>query len=102
MPSLKEYKYYYGILLSQICFLFRVKKSNNKEVSKLLHQAFKEYAEIDSITTLTTYQMEGYLSMIRMLMARERGLFISEPNEPDDLVDWSMKNFLKLKLYNHE
>lgn len=100
MSSLQEYRYYYGVLLSQICFLFHVKKSDNKKVSKMLHKAFKEYAGIDSLTTLNTYQMEGYLGMVRMLMSRERGIFISEPKEDEGCADWDMHRFLQYKLYN--
>ena len=77
----------------------RIKKSNVKEASDALHKAFKEYAGIDSLTKLNTYQTEQYLSMIRMLMARERGWFIHEPNEPWDIDDYSMNRFLQLKLY---
>jgi hypothetical protein len=80
----------------------RIPKSNRKKASDELHKAFKEYAGIDTLTKLNTREMEAYLSMIRMLMARERGMFLSEPNEPDFLCDWSMQNFIKLKLYNHE
>ncbi len=101
-PSLKEYRYYYGVLLSQICFLMRIKKSKNKEASDALHKAFKEYAGIDSLTKLNTSQTEHYLSMIRMLMGRERGMFLHEPKEPQDIEDWDMHRFLQYKLYNKE
>lgn len=100
MPSLKEYRYYYGVLLGQVMFLMRIPKSKQKQASKELHTAFKEYARIGSLTKLNTYQTEQYLSMIRMIMARERGMFLHEPKEPYDIEDWSLHRFLQYKLYN--
>ena len=79
----------------------RIPKVKHKVASKELHQAFKDYAGVDSMTKLNTQQTEKYLSMIRMLMARERGMFLHEPNEPEFLEDWSMKEFLNLKLYDN-
>lgn len=102
MPSIAEYRFYYGVMLSQLCFLLRVPKSKTKKASQELHKAFKAYAGIDSMTKLTVHQTENYFSMIRMLCARERGIFLSEPNEPDDMVDWSMKRFIQYKLYGKE
>jgi len=101
MSSLQEYRYYYGVLLYQICFLMRIPKLKHKQASAELHKAFKEYAGITTMTKLNTSQTERYLSMIRMLMARERGMFLHEPNEPEFIEDWSMKDFLNYKLYDN-
>lgn len=79
----------------------RIPKSKWVKASKELHKAFKDYADIDTITKLNTHQMEGYLSMVRMLAAREKGWFITLPNEPEEAVDWSMKTFLHYHLHNN-
>lgn len=100
--SHKQFKYLYGVVYRDICFLMKIPKSKHKKASEELHEAFKVYAGIDTLTDLDTKQMENYLGMIRMLMARERGWMMHEPNEPEFIEDYSMKEFLNLKLHNHE
>ena len=73
---------------------------NNREKAKaLLHDAFKDYVELQSTTKLDTYDMERFLNMIRMLFSRERGWVLREPNEEVDIENLSMRVFLKYKLH---
>lgn len=102
MGSNKQFAYLYGVIYRDICFLMKIPKSKSKQASKELHQAFKEYANIDTLTDLDTKQMEAYLGMIRMLMARERGWLIACPHEPEYLVDMSMKEFLLVTFHNQD
>jgi hypothetical protein len=99
MPSLKEIKYYWGVLLEEMVERFGVPEDKKEEAKEELHKAFKDYVELDSITKLDTYDTERYLNMIRMLMIRERGIILREPHETEDIEQMSMRTFLKKKLY---
>jgi hypothetical protein len=100
--SHKQFKYLYGVIYRDICFLMKIPKSKSKQASEELHEAFKTYADIDTLTDLDTRQMEWYLGMIRMLCARERGWLLALPHEPDYIVDMSMREFLNLIKEDHE
>lgn len=99
MPSIPQYRYYRGIMLPQIASLLGVRKRNVPKATRELHQAFKDYAGIDTLTKCDKSRTERYFSMIRMLISREKGLFVYEPKEPKGIEWWSMEAFLHYKLY---
>lgn len=80
----------------------KIPKSKSKEAAVELHDAFKTYAGIDSLTELDTKTMESYLGMVRMLCARERGWLVPLPGEPENIADMSMREFLNLTLKEDE
>ena len=100
MPSHKQFKYLHGYILKEICFRMRIKKTNYPKASAEINKAFKDYKEIPNLSKINTYEMEQYLSMIRVLCCRERGWMLCEPSEPDGIEDWDMFRFLQYKLYN--
>ena len=101
MPSHKQFKYLYGVLLPQICFKMRIYKKNYKKASNEINKAFKEYTQTPNLSKLNATEMEKYLSIIRVWFCVERGWFLHEPNEPEFLEDYSMREFLNLKLYDN-
>lgn len=102
MSSAAQFRYLHGVLLKEICTYMKIKKSNHKMASIELNDAFKLYANAGSLSELSSGDMEKYLSMIRVLCAREKGWVLCEPNEPSDISDWDMHRFLQYKLYNKQ
>ena len=102
MPSIGEVRYYWGVLLDEIVDKMGVTEDKKADAKRELHNAFKDYVELDSITSLSTYDMERYLGMIRMLMAREKGIITKEPNEIEDIENMSMRLFIKKKLHENK
>ena len=94
--TIKQGKYYWGVLLPSILSGLEAKK-NDKNI-KLMHKALKTYFQIPSIAKLTTAESEVYFKGIRILMNVEYGLLLPLPNEPSSevLMDMGMEDFLLL------
>jgi hypothetical protein len=80
--------------------MMKIPKSKHVQASKELHKAFKNYVDIDTLTTLDNKQMQSYIGMVLMLCSRERGWLIPLPNEPEYLCDMSMKEYLSVTFHN--
>jgi ABC-type cobalamin/Fe3+-siderophores transport system ATPase subunit len=102
MTSVNEYRYLWGVLLEEIVSRWGVADDKKDEAKKELYRAFKEYVDLDSLTSLETYDAERFLGMIRMLMAREKAMVLKEPNENLDIENIGMRLFLKHKLHEEK
>jgi len=101
MPSARQYKYYFGVLLDELMDKIGVEKADRKHCRLLLHWIFKRYFKVYSTTDLPTSVMEQYLNHIRIDMNVEFGIFLHEPNE-GSLDDMGMKEFLNIKMESYE
>lgn len=97
MTSIRQYKYYWGVLLQELMDKIGVDHADRGNVSKLLHWMFKKYFKVDSTTDLPPSVMEEYLSHIRIICNVEFGIFLHEPNE-DNMEDMEMGEFLNYKM----
>ncbi len=102
MTSISQIRYYWGVLLEEIVSRWGVDEDKKAEAKEELHRMFKSYVDLESITSLETYDMERFLGMIRMLMAREKGITLHEPNENLDVENIGMRLFLKHKLHEEK
>lgn len=102
MGSLKQFRYLYGVVLPQICLYMGIPMGKIPEAAIEINQAFKAYANINSLKELDVAQMEKYLSMIRVLCCREKGWIVNEPNEDLDIENMGMRLFLKHKLHEEK
>jgi len=88
---------YYGLLLEDIMNVFKIKTNRNQAKDKI-HEAIKEYYNIESVADLSTEKLRILVNKVRMVFAREFGILLKEPREPDGIHKMEMKEFLKLKL----
>jgi len=102
MASVKQLRYYWGVLLPALCEGLGVPKDRHVEITETLHKAFKEYFSLKSISSLNIHKTEIVFSRIRMLMARERGILLPLPNDPPMKILEAMPMEMFLKLYQED
>jgi hypothetical protein len=101
MPSARQCRYYFGVLLEELMDKLDVKDCDRRDVRLLMHWMFKRHFKITSITDLPVAVMEEYLTHIRIECNVEFGIFLHEPNE-GDVESMDMGEFLKYKTANME
>ena len=69
--------------------------TDRAQVKQEIHRALKKYFEIESLRDLTTENLYLYIQFIRMIFAREFGILLKKPGEPEDIQNMDMKQFLK-------
>jgi hypothetical protein len=100
MPSARQYRYYFGVLLEELMDKIGVEKADRKHCRLFLHWIFKRYYKVYSTTDLPTSVMELYTNRIRIDMNVEFGVFLHEPNE-GNVEDMDMKEFLNIKMEDY-
>lgn len=74
-----------------------VPKGHHKNTCSQLHDAFKEYLCVKTTADFTDHTFLTYMSAILMLMAREKGILVPFLNEPSDIEDMEMQDYLNLQ-----
>lgn len=97
MTTVRQWRYYFGVLLEELMDKIGVQPEDKKHVRLLLHWMFKKYFRVRSTTDMPPSVMEEYLSHIRIVCNVEFGIFLHEPNE-EDVEDMDMKEFLHYKI----
>ena len=97
MADHRYHRHYRGNLLPRVAYSLGVPKDHHKEVCKILHTAFKEYLCVTSTADLSNSQFMVYMSAVLMLMAREKGKLIPFYNEPENVDQMSMPEWLRLQ-----
>jgi len=93
MPSNKQYAFFYGQMLPQICEVIGVRPGrDNIEVVKAF---LKRMYNIDSLTSLDQTGMMWLMTKIAIFFATEFGYTLDMPGE-DSVDDMDLKQMLKL------
>lgn len=98
MPSVRQYRYYWGVMLEELCDNLGVDSKDRGKVKKMLHWMFKHYFKLKTTTLLPPALMEDYLNHVRILCNTEWGIMLHEPNEADTSY-MDMEEFLAYKLH---
>jgi len=94
-----HHRYYRGVLLPKIAWALSGGKGDQAKIVGILHSAFKEYFCIGTTADLSNGRFMVYMSAILMIMVREKGRLIPFYNEPDDIEEMSMPEWLKLQKF---
>jgi len=89
--------FYRGVLLPKIAYSLGVRQIHHKEVCGILHLEFKKYFCIKTTADLSNHRFLVYMSAILMIMAREKGTLVPFFNEPDDIEEMTMRQWLDLQ-----
>jgi hypothetical protein len=86
------FKYYFGVFLPKLCDAWQL----DRGACEPLHKAFKEAFDIDSTSYLDDDSFHNYIDSLHGLLLVEFGIFLPYINEPADVADISMKEFINL------
>jgi Ca2+-binding EF-hand superfamily protein len=92
MPAHWLLRYYFGFLLPSICEAWGL----DKEACIPLHEAFKQAFDIQSTTFLDEADLHGYIDSIHGLLVTEFGTLVPYINEPKNVDEITMEQFLSL------
>jgi len=92
MPAHWLIRYYWGFLLPSICDAWGL----DHEACDSLHEAFKQVFEIQSTTFLDENDYYNYIDSIHGLLVTEFGTMVPHINEPPNVAEITMKQFLSL------
>ena len=92
MPAHWLLRYYWGFLLPSICDAWGL----DKEACGSLHEAFKEAFDIQSTTYLDEADFLNYIDSIHGLLVTEFGIMVAHVNEPHNVDEITMEQFLSL------
>jgi hypothetical protein len=88
-------RYYRGPMLKFISE--KLYGRSDRETLQSLHEAFKEYMDIDTLRGKSYEELRKYTAAIRTYMVTEHAVLVPLPGEKDlgDLDEMEMKEFLK-------
>lgn len=91
----------YGLLLDEILkhHHFSIKRSKAKDK---LHRSLKKAREIDSLTKLSDEDLSAYIDEIKAYFAIEMGLYLRSANEPPEVANISLTDYLKVMNHTHQ
>lgn len=92
MASAWWFRYYRGVFLPNLCDAWGL----SHDACEPLHQAFKEAFDIDSTAYLDDDSFYNYIDSLHGLLLVEFGVLIPYINEPSNVADISMKEFINL------
>jgi hypothetical protein len=92
MPAHWLIRYYWGFLLPSICDAWGL----DHEACDSLHEAFKQVFEIQSTTFLDENDFLSYIDSIHGLLVTEFGIMVPHINEPPNVDEITMEQFLSL------
>jgi hypothetical protein len=92
MSSHWFHRYYRGVFLPNLCDAWGL----SHDACEPLHQAFKEAFDIDSTAYLDDDSFYNYIDSLHGLLLVEFGVLIPYINEPSNVADISMKEFINL------
>lgn len=92
MSDLWYFRYYRGVLLPSICDAWNL----SHDACPRLHEAFKEAFDVDSTAYFDNTDFHSYLDSIHGLLVTEFGIMVPHINEPDNVDQLTMKQFLNL------
>jgi hypothetical protein len=92
MPAHWLIRYYWGHLLPSICEAWGLEQG----ASESLHQAFKQVFDIQSTTFLDEADFLNYIDSIHGLLVTEFGIMVPHINEPKNVDEITMEQFLSL------
>ena len=96
--TISQSRYWYGVLIYDICAWLQVDKQDYENASPIIHQALKKCFSIRSLSDLSSQEFEKVTGTILMLWAREFGYMLRDPSEKGiDPNTMTMKEFLKHK-----
>lgn len=92
MASHWFFRYYFGKMLPAICEAWNLSPG----ACEPLHNAFKEAFDIDSTTYFDDTDFIVYLDSLHALLVAEFATLVPHVNEPSDVAEMTMRQFLNL------
>lgn len=91
-------RYWRGGFLYSLCDGLGVPVERREKASRILHNAIKKCFEVDSFANLSTKEFEKIVAILQMIVAREYGYLIRQPDEREyDPNQLTMREFLNKK-----
>lgn len=99
MASKEQWGYWRGVLLPAVVEGCGVPYGDRKKYADDLHEFFKWLFEVESFYALDEGDMQWVISYLHVLFAREFGVMLPEPDEPNITVlnRMGMATFLGLQ-----
>ena len=88
-------RYFHGPFLSSI--LKAIGEEDTQGNKEKVKQLIKERCKVESMADLTPIEIGEIVTEVAIVFAREMGVMLPFPGEPDNVQDLSMKDFLALK-----
>jgi len=89
----------YYLMLEHLLDRMAIKKKR-AQAKKRIHEAIKRYHNVSSFRLLDDGRLYRIVANTRVVFARDFGVLLKAPNEPDDVDDLTMQEFLKLIKYD--
>jgi len=92
----RHIRYYRGYLLP---FISReLFDTDDRDIQERLHKALKKRFCVDSLAYLNHQEIVAYTRNIRTAMSSEWGMLCPAPNDPSNIDEMDMAEFIKLTL----
>jgi hypothetical protein len=99
-PKLSQFKLLHGLILPQLAAKLNLYVDN--DTCDELKDMFKKYFRIGRTRDLTEREMSRFISQINMISAREFGIFLKDPSDPENADEMTLGEYLEHKQQQNE